>query len=492
MTAIRYLRPLALLSAVALGVMLVAAALTAAQNGPPRVRADLSRNSVNLTDKNPPLAWNVEEGKQKNIKWVQTTGGKGYCAPVVAGGRVFVSTANNRPRDPKVKGKRAVLMCFAEQDGKFLWQNVHAMAPPEVDQQGETEGLCSTPSADGDRVYYITPGCIVVCADVATGKIAWTYDLMKQLKVYPCITNSCRPLIVGDLVYVVTGNGTGNMEKVAEPKAPSFVALDKKAGTLKWQSALPGEKIIYGQWGSPAYAEVDGKGQVLFPGGDGVLYSLEPLTGELIWKFRCIPVKGDKKEQKKPNYLVATPTVQGQRVYIGVGYGPDTPVGNPIGHLWCIDITKKGDVSPKNDNFDPKAPENKDSALVWHYGGTLAKKDELERTIQFGPTISSCAVQDGLLYAIEDQGFLHCLDAQTGKRQWVYDLSAGSFSAPYWVAGKVYAAADDGSVRIFAHGRKMNLLATADMDTRMESTPVVVNNVLYVATTSKLYAIGAK
>ena len=28
-----------------------------------------SRNMVNLVDKNTPITWSVEEGKQKNIKW---------------------------------------------------------------------------------------------------------------------------------------------------------------------------------------------------------------------------------------------------------------------------------------------------------------------------------------------------------------------------------------------------------------------------------------
>ena len=240
--------------------------------------AVITRNPVNLTDKNAPTAWNAEAGKFKNIKWVQDIGDRGYGDPVVADGRVFYSTNNMQPRDPKVKGDRAVLMCFQEKDGKFLWQAVHDMAPPEVDQQAAHDGLLSVPAVEGNRVYYVTPGCQVVCADVETGKAVWTYDLMKQLKVYPCITNHCSPLVVGDRIFVVTGNGVDENGKVVAPRAPSFVALEKRTGKLLWQSALPGDKIIHGQWSSPVYAEVGGQGQVLFPGGDGVLYSLEPAT----------------------------------------------------------------------------------------------------------------------------------------------------------------------------------------------------------------------
>src|SRR5438094_568328 len=79
----------------------------------------------------------------------------------------------------------------------------------------------------GDRVYYVTPACIVVCADVATGKAVWQLDMMTDLKVFPCYLSNCAPLVVGDLVYVVTGNGLDDSQqppKLVSPKAPSFLA----------------------------------------------------------------------------------------------------------------------------------------------------------------------------------------------------------------------------------------------------------------------------
>ena len=76
------------------------------KGGSPALSADLSRNPVNLTDKNAPTEWNVEAGKLKNIKWIQNIGERGYGDPVVAGGRVFYSTNNHQPRDPKkIKGR---------------------------------------------------------------------------------------------------------------------------------------------------------------------------------------------------------------------------------------------------------------------------------------------------------------------------------------------------------------------------------------------------
>jgi hypothetical protein len=49
-------------------------------------------------------------------------------------------------------------------------------------------------------------------------------------------------------------------------QAPSFVALNKRTGKLVWQSNLPGENIIDGEWASPTFADHGGRSQVIFAG----------------------------------------------------------------------------------------------------------------------------------------------------------------------------------------------------------------------------------
>src|SRR6266700_284929 len=86
-----------------------------------------ARNMANPHEKNLPTDWTAKEGEQKNVKWVAALGSRGYASPAIAGGRVFISTNNAKPRDPKIKGQKAVLMCFSETDGRFLWQLTHDM-----------------------------------------------------------------------------------------------------------------------------------------------------------------------------------------------------------------------------------------------------------------------------------------------------------------------------------------------------------------------------
>jgi outer membrane protein assembly factor BamB len=333
----------------------------------------------------------------------------------------------------------------------------------------------------------------VVCADTANGKAVWKLDMMKELKVVPFHLAAGCPLVVGDLVFVVTGNGRDEMGNLASPKAPSFLALHKKTGKVAWQSNLPGEKIIEGQWSNPAYAEIDGKPQVIFPGGDAWLYSFEPTTGKLIWKFNCTPnEEGAKDRDGVGNYLVATPVVHDKKVYVGLGMMPERPDGPRYSYFLCIDASKTGDVSPPKGNLKADAPENKDSALVWALGGRLKERPKKGRQAIFTRTMSTCAIHDGLVYIPEEEGWMNCLDAKTGERYWIHDFRTILWGSPMWVDNKVYQGTENGEITIFAHGKNKNVIANVSMDELVHSTPVIVNGALYVTTPSKLYAIGAR
>jgi outer membrane protein assembly factor BamB len=450
------------------------------------------RNMVNLAARGIPDDWSVEEGKLKNVKWTAELGTKSYGGPVVADGKVFFGTNNGNPRDPKIKGMKAVLMCFNETDGKFLWQALHEIPDDAVFNQSRSFGLVSTPCVEGKRHYYVTPGCVVICGDNATGKPVWTYDLMEKEKVVPYHCCNCSPLIVDDLVMIVTGNGSDEEGKIAAPKAPSLIAIDKSTGKPAWRSNLPGDKIIEGQWSNPAVAVVGGRKQVIFPGGDCWLYSFDAKTGALIWKCNCNPRRGTPNADVEFNpYFVSTPVVHDGRCFIGMGVYPgDHPSPPRYSYLLCLDIAGQGDVSPKS--LDGKDPANKGSALMWSFGGPIMPVPKKGRRAHFGRTVSTCAVHEGLVYISEEPGYMYCLDAKSGQPYWVDDLRAAIWGSPLYADGKVYLGNEDGVVTVYQHGKKLNKLGTVEMGEGIHSTPVVANNVLYISTWSKLYAIAEK
>jgi outer membrane protein assembly factor BamB len=463
------------------------------------------RNMIVPTAKGLPATWSVKKGKEANVKWVARLGGPSWGGPVVAGGKVFVGTNNQHPRDPKITGDKGVVMCFNAADGKFLWQAVHDKLPDTDSNDMREQGVASTPTVDGDRVYYVSNRAEVVCADVegdqATGKakFLWKYDMIGELKVYPCQASACSPLVVGEMVFVVTGNGADpHTGKIPQPEAPSFIALDKKTGKLAWKSSLPGKNILFAQWSNAAAAKVNGKTHIVCPGGDGWLYGLEAKTGELLWKFDLNPKKAKPYKQGGGGercFPVATPVVHDNKVYIGVGQQIDDGPG--VGHLWCIDITKEPknkdkDLSPVGDNFDPKAPANKDSGLVWHYGGPLVPKPaDADREYVFGRTISTVAVHDGLCYAADLGGFLHCLDARTGQKVWEYDLKDSTWCSPLVADGKLYVGTE-GDLLIFPAGKQVKEPAKINMEASIKIPPAIAGGVLYFNTGAYLYAIGPK
>ena len=147
-------------------------------------------NMVNTAEKNIPTEWDVNTGK--NIKWIAQLGTQSFASPVIAGGRVFMGTNNQAERQPAIKGDKGIFICFRESDGKFLWQNVHdKLAAGRVNDWPE-QGICSTCCVDGDRAYYVSNRCELVCTDVngansgtTNGKIVWKLDMIKDLGVFP-------------------------------------------------------------------------------------------------------------------------------------------------------------------------------------------------------------------------------------------------------------------------------------------------------------------
>lgn len=435
-----------------------------------------AQRNVTSAMKNLPETWDVKSGK--NIKWKVQIGSTSYGNPVVADGKIFLGTNNENPRNPEIQGDKGVLMCFRESDGTFLWQAVTDKLDSGFENDFPDQGVCSSPASEGKRLYYVSNRGELVCLDTegfTDGKndgpfqeeiykgpgdadIIWKLDMMKELGVYQRNMANSSPVIWEDLVFLETSNGRSD-ENLPAPKAPSFIAVNKGTGKVVWQDNSPGEGILHGQWSSPALGLVDGVQQAFFPGGDGWLYGFNARTGEKLWKFDMNPK--DAVWPKTRNYGVSTPVFSGGRVFMSVGQDPDS--GNGVGHAYCIDPAKRGDIT--------------ESGKVWQY-------DKINRSI------STAAVVDGLVYISDLTGILHCLDAGTGKPYWTFDTLAPVWGSPLVVDGKVYLGDQDGDIAILKAGMEITKIAEIDMGNSVYSTPVPANGALYIMTRSELYAIA--
>jgi outer membrane protein assembly factor BamB len=444
-----------------LTAILVASPLPAAEW--PMLGGRPERNMVSA-ETGLPVEWSDgKKSPRKNIKWVANLGRVTFGAPAISGGRVFIGTDSAQP-DPLQQ--RGVLKCFSTQDGRLLWEAVHEKLRNAGEDDGSI-GICSTPAVAGDRVYYVSNRAEIVCRAVEDGREVWLLNMREALGISPNQASASSPLIVGDLLYVVTGNGTDyKTGKVKNPQAPSFLAMNRHTGKIVWQDNSPGDRILTGQWGSPGYGVVQGRPQVAFPGGDGWLYSFEAETGKLLWKFNA-----KAHEKPAPNgepettfNLVAAPVFVGDRVFIAVG---EPEAGAGPGALRCIDATQRGDVTA--------------TAERWRIGGE-----------EFNDSISTVAVHDGLVYAVDTPGYVSALDAETGKRVWVHDMKTNVWGSPLVADGKVYVQTAEGEVFVFATGREKKLLVkNPSLPDMAHGTPVVSDGVLYLTGQKYLYAIAA-
>jgi len=410
-----------------------------------------------------PTSWDIKTNK--NVKWMAQLGSQSYGNPVVSGGQVYVGTNNELVRNPKEGGDRGVLMCFRESDGKFLWQHTNEKLPSGRANDWPYQGVCSSPLVEGDRLYYVSNRCELVCLDThgdgsGNPKVIWKFDMMEEVGSQPHNMSNSSPVSYGDLIFVGTANGQDESHvHIPSPRAPSMIAVNKNTGKLVWEVNNVGERILHGQWSSPAVGKVGDVWQVMVGEGDGWIRSYEVLTGKKLWEFDLNPK--DSVWPKTRNEVIATPVIWENKVFIANGQDPEH--GEGVGHLYSIDATKRGDIT--------------ETGRLWHY-------DKIRRSISTG------AVYNGLLFYSDFSGFLHCLDESTGKPYWTHDLLSAVWGSPMVIDGKVYLGDEDGDVVVLEASKEKKLIAQMNMGSSVYATVVPANGTLFVMNRNQLWALS--
>ncbi len=89
----------------------------------------------------------------KNVRWTAKIGTHSYATPIIAGGRVYLGTNNEEPRDPKRTGDSGVLLCLDEKDGHLLWQLLVPKREEDPYLDWPKTGWSSPVTVEGNRVY---------------------------------------------------------------------------------------------------------------------------------------------------------------------------------------------------------------------------------------------------------------------------------------------------------------------------------------------------
>ena len=360
--------------------------------------------------------------------------GEGEGAPVVAGGQVFLLSANRDKEEEMVQS-------FDARTGKPGW--TYSYPRPAFKALFVGRGTGSTPTVAGGRVYTLGATGILTCVDAKSGEKVWQVDTAKEFQPPKLMFGVMgSPLVAGNRVYVNVG-----------AKGASVVAFDKGTGNVIWKKL--DDKPSYS---SPTLIGPEKDPQVVFLTQKG-LVALNADDGTPLWQY---PFEDEFKESSTTPMLVgdrllassislgsvllqlpkaggiektpvkvwenpdltcyfSTPIPVGKdHIYVVTGTKPKKglPSLKSTATLWCIDAAN-GKPLWKRENVGKyhasllRTGDNK--LLMVEEAGSLVLLEpdpkqyrELARATICGETWAHAAVADGLLW-IRDKKELVCV-----------------------------------------------------------------------------------
>lgn len=220
------------------------------------------------------------------LVWKATGLGGGYSTPSVAAGRVFGMGYRNEDE---------VVWSLDNASGKEVWS---ARLSPAFRRMGYPDGPRATPTIDGDLLYTLGAGGNLVCLETATGKNRWQKDFKEEFggRMMSGWGYSESPLVDGSKVVCTPGGTKGTV-----------VALDKKTGSVIWQSKDLTDKAAYA---SLIIAEIGGVRQYIQL-TDASVAGLAAADGKLLWRA----------DRPGKTAVISTPIFYDNFVYVTSSYG---------------------------------------------------------------------------------------------------------------------------------------------------------------------------
>lgn len=433
----------------ALAVTVMVPSVTA-QNWP-QFRGEFARGAADGQDL--PTSWNVESGE--NVRWVAEIPGMGHSSPVIWKDQVFVTTAVAESDPDLVLGDDGGIdlaqdsaehswriYSLAKETGEILWFKEAFKGKPSAARHVKASQNNSTPATDGRYVVAIFGAEGLVVYDLE-GQEVWRKDLgVLDPGLFGDSESqwgySSSPVILENLLIVQVDRHTD-----------SFVAaFNLPTGNEVWRIAR-NEKPI---WATPTLNITAQRSEVIVAGGD-FDRGLDPSTGKELWRFaRDYQVK------------TTTPLVAQDLIVLSGGYR-----GKP---LFALHVGASGDIS-----LAEGETSNEGVAWVSEPGG---------------PYTSTPIVLGDVIYFVRNTGILTALDLGTGELVFRHRLGGNFSASPVASDGKIFFASEEGVISVVAAKSEPEVLATNDMGESCMASPAISDKTLFVRTTSKLYAIGAK
>ena len=320
--------------------------------------------------------------------------------------------------------------------------------------------IVATSAIVGDYVYVPCLSGELFCLERATGKTVWSYKTVEKVEPnsFPPGFKS-SPTVTADAVYL------GDEEGV-------FHAIDRKTGKRLWKFETGGE--IYS-----SAAVVDGR--IIFGSYDNYLYCLNS-DGTRAWRYatqgyvHCAPavVEGvtfiagcdehlrtidiktgeQRHELKLDTYLIASPAIVGDFLYVGTYASEVVAVNWRTQEVAWRYATKNGDFP-----FHSSAAVTDKMVVV---GSRDKQIHAVDRTTGKGiwtfPTRakvdSSPVIVESRVFVGSNDNNLYELDLTTGKERWRFNAGAVISSAPAVGEGVLVVGTESRDGKVFCFGQK--------------------------------------
>jgi outer membrane protein assembly factor BamB len=202
----------------------------------------------------------VEWSETRNVVWKTPVPGLGWSSPVVAGGRVWITTVI------KERGGSLRALAFDVATGREV-VNVEVFRTRSADAANPKNSRASpTPIVEGDRVY-VHFGADGTAAITTSGAIVWKTSLPYESQ----HGNGASPVLYGDLL-IVSCDGSNEAY---------VVALDKRTGKVRWKTARrqPWDQA----YSTPLVIRVEDRDEVVSVGAFRAA-AYDPQSGREIWR----------------------------------------------------------------------------------------------------------------------------------------------------------------------------------------------------------------
>ena len=365
-----------------------------------------------------PLEWS----ESRNVIWKTPVPGLGWSSPVVAGGRVWLTTATDEPRPMSLRA-----IAFDVETGREV-VNVEVFQIRGPLLNPKNSHASPTPIVEGDRVY-VHFGMNGTAALTTSGEIVWK----TQLPYASQHGSGGSPVLYGDLL-IVSCDGHD---------AAYVVALDKRTGKIRWKT--PRRRPFDQAYTTPLVIRVGDQDQVVSIGAYRAA-AYDPQSGKEIWRV-SYPQEDGFSNVPRPVYGHGL-------VYIATGF--QQPV------LIAVRVDGKEDVTKTHVAWTlrrsvPYTPSpllvGEELYLVSDIGIATcldAKTGEIRWQQRLGGNFSASPVfADGRIYFLNEQGITTVL--ATGKefrRLATNSLDGWTFASMAISNGAIFLRSDSSLYRI--------------------------------------------